>query len=201
MRPHNRMHRHNAGTDSHTHTHTYGPHPHVRRRKPEASRVLHFYSALSFFPSDRPSPSRLPPPRVSQRAEPVNERAHNQPPYSSPLSSHPLPTPSLRRRRWLATLAVETVFHIQNVLSLSSSRSPTRHGGLIPRLQERASWRAYLRKEYKTWIVRGTAYILHICIRRVLVYVRASARPRELVSYGDGPSCARAESGFNLKNN
>lgn len=99
------------------HDHTYGPHLHVRRRKPEANRFLHFYSALSFFLS----PSR-PTNAFGSAREPVNERAHNRLPLPAALSlfssSAPPPPPSL-----------ETVFHIQNVFParrgfLPDSRTP-----------------------------------------------------------------------------
>lgn len=94
------------------HNHTYGPHLHIRRRTPEASRVLHFYSALSFFPS-------LAATAFGGAREPVNERAHNQlhpcqPPSPSSLAPCSPAAPPL----------LETVFHIHK-------RSPARRG-LLP---------------------------------------------------------------------
>lgn len=146
--------------------HTYGSHLHIRRRKPEASRVLHFYSAHSFF--SPPSPAAIP--AFGSARELANERAHNQPPLPATLLSL-----SLRPRRALASLSLpETVFHIQNVFParrglLPDSQTPcfSRSTPRASRLLSEASW-PYLWKEYKTWIVRGTAYV-YVC------QVRASA--------------------------
>lgn len=108
-------------------------HTHIRTassRTPEEargeSRFTFLFRALLFSPSSpRPPPSRLCHP-LARFAAPVNERAHNQP----PSSFRPLPTPSPRRRR-LATLAGDGISHSKRP---PASRSPTRHGGLIPRL-------------------------------------------------------------------
>lgn len=83
---------------SHNFTHTDRILTYVGR-KPEASRVLHFYSAFSFFPPSRSLPVSL------ARESRLNERPHNQRTPSSPAL---IPAAACRHPCW------ETVFHIQN---------------------------------------------------------------------------------------
>ena len=125
------------------HNHTYGSHLHIRRRKPEANRVLHFYSALSFF--SLPRGYRFP--RLVARSRWTNEHTISHPCHTAALSlcSSPVPPPAL---------LLETVFHIQNVPR--ASRSPTRFTDPLlfdqpPRIRDSwASVLVYLWKEYKT---------------------------------------------------
>jgi len=81
----------------HPRPHTYVAHPHARRgsavakSSPEASRVLHFYSALSFFPAPGALPRcRRHPSHPLAARGPANERAHNRAP------SPPAPRPRAR---------------------------------------------------------------------------------------------------------
>jgi len=169
-------------------THTPCILTHVARRKssPEAaSRVLHFYSAFSFFPALRRAPTAATPSRPRLRGARAGERTSRA--QSATLTKRPLPSPfthplpsSRARRRY---------FTFRTLPRVAFSTQPTPVPRFSPPLpptaacsSERASL-AYLWKEYKTWIVPAP-----VELHRRYACAHVATLPR-------------FSRGFNLKNN
>lgn len=148
--------------------HTYAPHLHIRRRKPARRVAFYIFIQLSLFLSFFSPPSWLPSLHLVARASWwTNEHTISHPcsrplPLFSPCASVGLPPPLL-----------ETVFHIQNVPRIAVSYPIHRPLASRPTPAHRDSWAsvlAYLWKEYKTWIARGTAYAMYVCWTRACAH-------------------------------